>query len=78
MTFHIFFMYPETRGKSLEEMDIIFDNNIPAWKTGNIKSFEDRVPEIRANSTVSGPADVKKGPATASDSNSDIEQKETV
>ncbi|KAL2754823.1 hypothetical protein ACRALDRAFT_2106637 [Sodiomyces alcalophilus JCM 7366] len=42
MTFHVFFMYPETAGKSLEEIDVLFDGDIPAWKTrtagGNLQA----------------------------------------
>ncbi|SJX64140.1 probable High-affinity glucose transporter [Sporisorium reilianum f. sp. reilianum] len=33
MTIHIFFAFPETAGKTLEEVDEIFESGIPAWKT---------------------------------------------
>ncbi|TKY89543.1 hypothetical protein EX895_001328 [Sporisorium graminicola] len=33
MTIHIFFAFPETAGKTLEEVDEIFQSGIPAWKT---------------------------------------------
>lgn len=33
MTVHAFFMYPETRGKTLEEIDMIFQGGIPAWRS---------------------------------------------
>ncbi|KAF9539152.1 hypothetical protein EC957_005763 [Mortierella hygrophila] len=33
MTVHVFFMFPETKGRTLEEMDELFNSNIPAWKT---------------------------------------------
>ena len=29
----MFLTAPETKGKTLEEMDEVFDNGIPAWKT---------------------------------------------
>ena len=29
----MFFTAPETKGKTLEEMDEVFDRGIPAWKT---------------------------------------------
>ena len=29
---HMFFAAPETRGKTLEEMDEVFDSGLPAWK----------------------------------------------
>lgn len=33
MTVHIFFAFPETAGKTLEEVDEIFASGVPAWKT---------------------------------------------
>jgi len=30
---HIFLTAPETKGKTLEEMDEVFDSGLPAWKT---------------------------------------------
>jgi len=35
MLIHVFFMFPETAGRPLEEVNEIFDKKIPAWKTGN-------------------------------------------
>ncbi|KAF9904955.1 hypothetical protein EC991_002195 [Linnemannia zychae] len=32
MTIHVFFMFPETKGRTLEEMDQIFNSEIPAFK----------------------------------------------
>lgn len=29
----MFFTAPETRGKTLEEMDEVFDSGLPAWKS---------------------------------------------
>lgn len=37
MTFHVFFMYPETVGRSLEEIDMVFDANVKPWKTNQIE-----------------------------------------
>jgi hypothetical protein len=45
MTVHVFFLYPETAGKSLEEMDTIFESKIPAWRSGKVKGFEQKVQE---------------------------------
>jgi hypothetical protein len=54
MCIQVFFMFPETRQKSLEEIgiclsfgvdliaDILFDDNIPAWKTRSGSSMMDR------------------------------------
>ena len=33
MTIHVFFLFPETSGKSLEEIEAMFLKKIPAWKT---------------------------------------------
>uniref|UniRef100_L2GCW1 MFS glucose n=1 Tax=Colletotrichum fructicola (strain Nara gc5) TaxID=1213859 RepID=L2GCW1_COLFN len=47
MTFHIFFTYPETAGKTLEEIDVLFDSDIPAWRSRSAGvRFEDRVAAV--------------------------------
>ncbi|KAL2110477.1 hypothetical protein VUR80DRAFT_1117 [Thermomyces stellatus] len=33
---HIFFTYPETAGKTLEEIDSIFDGNTPPWRSAEV------------------------------------------
>lgn len=33
MAVHAFLCFPETAGKPLEEMEEIFANGVPAWKT---------------------------------------------
>lgn len=38
MTIHIFFMYPETAGRTLEEIDYVFDSGVPAWRSSQVKS----------------------------------------
>jgi len=35
-------MFPETRQKSLEEIDILFEENIPAWKTRSGSRMDER------------------------------------
>jgi hypothetical protein len=37
MTFHVFFMYPETAGRTLEEIDMVFDMNVKPWKTSQVE-----------------------------------------
>jgi len=39
-------MFPETRQKSLEEIDILFDENIPAWKTRSGSRVDERAKAI--------------------------------
>lgn len=33
MTIHVFFAFPETAGKPLEEVEEIFRSKTPAWRT---------------------------------------------
>lgn len=47
MTAHVYFMYPETAKKSLEEIDVMFDENMPAWRTAKAATFEDKVAEVK-------------------------------
>lgn len=35
MFVHVYFGFPETRGRRLEEIAQIWDENIPAWKSKN-------------------------------------------
>jgi hypothetical protein len=61
MTVHVFFTYPETAGRSLEEIDILFDGidadgkKIRPWKNAKeVKGFETRVEEKRRESRAVG------------------------
>lgn len=48
MTFHAFFAYPETSKKTLEEVDILFDSNIPAWRSAKAGGgFEQKVEQAK-------------------------------
>lgn len=48
MTFHIFFFYPETANKSLEEIDLVFERNVPAWRSAAVGgTFEDRIEQVK-------------------------------
>lgn len=38
MTLHVFFFFPETKQRTLEEMNVIFDSGLPAWKTSKVDS----------------------------------------
>ncbi|KAJ5693461.1 Major facilitator superfamily domain general substrate transporter [Penicillium macrosclerotiorum] len=62
MTFHVFFMYPETAGRSLEEMDMVFDTGVKPWRTKLIDDkFEDEIEKHKAVAAAS----VAKDTATA-------------
>ncbi|KAJ5216617.1 High-affinity glucose transporter [Penicillium cinerascens] len=37
MTIHVFFTYPETVGRTLEEIDMVFDTDIKPWRTNQIE-----------------------------------------
>jgi hypothetical protein len=39
----MFLTAPETKGKTLEEMDDVFDSGLPAWKAGKVESRLDQV-----------------------------------
>lgn len=56
MTFHVFFTYPETAGRSLEEIDMVFDSDVKPWRTNLI---HDRVGEEVVKHTEAGA--VKEG-----------------
>lgn len=44
MSFQIFFTYPETARRSLEEIDIVFDTDVKPWRTNQIKDlFEEEI-----------------------------------
>ncbi|KAI1083688.1 putative MFS glucose transporter [Whalleya microplaca] len=50
MTFHIFFLYPETAGRTLEEIDIVFDTGVSAWRSAEVHqhAFEEKVGQVAA------------------------------
>lgn len=37
MTLHVYFLYPETAQRSLEEIDYMFDTGVKAWKSDNVQ-----------------------------------------
>jgi MFS family permease len=44
---HCFFMFPETCGKTLEEIDEMFEQNLPAWRTTHYQSrLDERIREL--------------------------------
>ncbi|KAK8210367.1 hypothetical protein M8818_003537 [Zalaria obscura] len=48
MFVHIFFMYPETQGMTLEEIDGVFEGKIRPWRSGAVKSrFGEEVERVR-------------------------------
>ncbi|KAF2725138.1 sugar transporter, partial [Polychaeton citri CBS 116435] len=59
MIFHIFFTYPETARRSLEEIDFIFDSNIPAWRSSKVHSqFEEHVDKVERGDSDAAGADL--------------------
>ncbi|KUL87618.1 hypothetical protein ZTR_05931 [Talaromyces verruculosus] len=48
MAFQIFFTYPETARRSLEEIDLVFDTDVKPWRTSQIKDlFEEEIQHHR-------------------------------
>lgn len=49
MTIHIFFAYPETAGRTLEEIDLVFDNDVAPWKSSSFanNAFEERLEQVK-------------------------------
>ncbi|RKL33036.1 High-affinity glucose transporter [Fusarium oxysporum] len=48
MTFHAFFTYPETARKTLEEVDVLFESNVPAWRSAKASGgFDEKVQEAK-------------------------------
>ncbi len=62
---HMFLTAPETKGKTLEEMDDVFDSGIPAWKGVKKGSRLDQLQkDIEAgNFKVAAPIGVNRGDA---------------
>ncbi|OJJ54153.1 hypothetical protein ASPSYDRAFT_160968 [Aspergillus sydowii CBS 593.65] len=59
MTFHVFFLYPETAQRSLEEIDLMFDSDVKAWETTKIDSrFGEQVERHRKESVAEHAEDV--------------------
>ncbi|KAL2824289.1 general substrate transporter [Aspergillus cavernicola] len=53
MTFHVYFMYPETAQKSLEEIDLMFDSGVKPWQTAKLPDrFGEEVERHRKQSVV--------------------------
>lgn len=53
---YIFFTYPKTAGRTLEEIDAVFDADVPAWRSGKLheNAFQEK---MRAVQEVKGMAD---------------------
>jgi hypothetical protein len=48
MTFQIYFTYPETARRTLEEIDLVFDTDVKPWRTAQINDiFEEEIQHRR-------------------------------
>jgi hypothetical protein len=55
MGIHVFFMWPETCQKSLEEIELLFDGTVPAWRSASVKSrFDEEVAEMQRRGNAKG------------------------
>lgn len=52
MSVHVFFTYPETAQRTLEEVDALFDSNIHPWRSANVNTdrLTARVEEMKSGS----------------------------
>ncbi|PRT55528.1 High-affinity glucose transporter [Wickerhamiella sorbophila] len=49
MAIHVFFMFPETHRKSLEEIDMMWNEHVPAWRSSSWEpSFRPDIDDIKA------------------------------
>lgn len=48
MAIHVFLMYPETHGLCLEEVEELFQSEIPAWRSNSFKPSRPQVEDIDA------------------------------
>ncbi|KAF4970142.1 hypothetical protein FSARC_2739 [Fusarium sarcochroum] len=61
MTVHAFFTYPETARKTLEEVDVIFESNIPAWRSAKASGgFDEKIEEAKRTGGLKGEIDEKE------------------
>ncbi len=54
MAVHVFFTYPETAQKSLEEIDLLFNGEIKPWRSSKVRGFDSAVQERRQSGGKSG------------------------
>ncbi|KAH0605611.1 uncharacterized protein H6S33_004833 [Morchella sextelata] len=66
---HSFFMFPETAGKTLEEIDYLFGKGIPAWKSAKVNSrLDEKVGDLENNKPGHDDGQSEKGAATTVES----------
>jgi hypothetical protein len=72
---HIFLAAPETKGKTLEEMDEVFDSGLPAWKAPPKVSRLDQLQADIEKGNVKVNAPVKGGRVDPEATSETVEQK---
>ncbi|KAF9937810.1 hypothetical protein BGZ65_000933 [Modicella reniformis] len=48
MTIHVFLMFPETKGRTLEEMEELFNSDVAAWKTRTLNTSKRDIEQEKA------------------------------
>lgn len=63
MSIHIFFTYPETARRTLEEIDVLFDSDIPPWRSAKaqVGALEHRAQRLERSESSGDDVKEKEG-----------------
>ncbi|KAK9384091.1 general substrate transporter [Kockiozyma suomiensis] len=73
MAIHVFFLFPETKAKTLEEVDILWEEHVAPWKSANVDATELATNRALASKREKKTIDVEHDEQRAADSVSTAE-----